>query len=87
MHRASWLHKTLMVWKQYFAIVLAAIPAALLAETLINRGGLSEQAAMMISVPFALVLAFVLWRLVFQQQPMLRKNHQGVTVKIKFDVP
>jgi hypothetical protein len=70
------------IWKRYFAIVLAAIPAALLADMLISRGGLSERAAMMIGVPFALALAFLLWRVVIQRQSLPRKDHKRVIVKL-----
>jgi hypothetical protein len=69
------------IWKRYFAIVLAAIPAALLADMLISRG-LSERAAMMIGVPFALALAFLLWRVVIQRQSLPRKDHKRVIVKL-----
>src|SRR5216684_1114726 len=59
----SWFLETLKVWSQYLAIVLAAIPAAVLASILIARG-FSEQTAMIVCVPVALSMAFVGWQLV-----------------------
>lgn len=62
-HLPSWLRETFRIWSQYLAIVLAAIPAAILAALLIARG-LSEQTAMIVCVPVALSMAFVGWQFV-----------------------
>lgn len=84
MHHPSWLRETGAVWIRYFAIVLAAIPSAFLAERLIN-GGFSEQKAMMISVPFALAVAFCIWRIAFRREAKTRRIKQGVSVRITFE--
>jgi hypothetical protein len=62
-HLPSWLRETFRIWGQYLAIVLAAIPAAILGALLIARG-FSEQTAMIVCVPLALSMAFVGWQLV-----------------------
>lgn len=61
-HLPSWLHDTFRIWSQYLAIVLAAIPASILAALLIARG-FSEQTAMIVCVPVALSMAFVGWQI------------------------
>jgi hypothetical protein len=63
-----WLRDTLRIWGQYLTIVIAAIPATLLAAVLIMLG-VSEQRATMISVLLALLCAYGLWRL----YPLLRQ--------------
>ena len=59
----SLLRSTLRVWSQYLAICLASIPAAIVAMLLTSKG-LTDQAAALVSVPLALILAFAGWRLV-----------------------
>lgn len=61
-HASFSLHNSLRIWYRYLAIVVASIPAAILAKMLIDAG-LSEQTAMLVCAPFALVLAYVLWSL------------------------
>lgn len=68
-----WLRSTLRVWGHYLAICLASIPAAILATILISNG-FSEQAAAFISVPLALALALVGWRLAME--PSLSKKRE-----------
>ena len=57
----SLLRSTLRVWSQYLAICLASVPAALLAMLLTSRG-FTDQTAALVSVPFALILAFAGWQ-------------------------
>jgi len=86
----SWLRDTFRIWCQYLAIVLAAIPAAILAALLIARG-VSEQTAMLVCVPVALSLAFVGWQIVAlwsrKQRQLVVSPHPDTTYPLSWGQP
>jgi len=82
-HLPSWLRETFRVWSQYLAIAVAAIPAAVLAVVLIGNG-FAERAAMIICVPLALLMAFVLWNLCVWLQSERVRTESQFQIEIKY---
>lgn len=80
----SWLCNTLKIWSRYWVIALASIPAGVVATGLINAG-FSEQKAMLICVPLALLGAVALWQIgVRLNSKAIQDRHSNLEMRIQY---